>query len=734
MAWFYTFFILSGFCGLVYQVVWLRIAMAVFGVTTPMVSIVLSVFMAGIALGSWGAGRIVRRLDGRAPAPFLRYYAAAELFIGISGAAVAPFLNWGRELLASPAIGASWNSSWYYLVSGAWVTLTLLPFCTAMGSTFPIAMAGIRSAFADASQRSFSYLYVANVSGAIVGTLASGFILIELLGFRKTMLVAASINTLIALGAFALSTRLNACRQQASTAAEAAAVHAMLPPQSSSRLILPFLFTTGLISLALEVVWIRQLIAFLGPVVYSFAAILAVYLAATVIGSRAYRLWADCREIFTVDGIWSWATLIAFFTGLLGLVAADPRLPLPAGLRILCIGPFCAVLGFLTPMLVDRLSAGDPNRAGTAYAVNTIGCILGPLVAAFCLLPSCSERLTTLILCLPLLLFGALIANKSSASAVATVIRLAAVISAAVLLITFTRDFETLFKQRIVLRDYTATVVATGEGMRKQLLVNGYGITSLTPITKVMAHLPLALLDHTPEKGLVLCLGMGTSFRAMLSWGIPTTAVELVPSIPALLGYYHADGDTIRSSPRATIVVDDARRYLERTGELFDVIVVDPPPPVEAAGSSLLYSIEFYNTARRRLKPGGILQQWLPYGEPIVVSAVTEALIEQFPFVRVFKSIEDTGFHFLASDRPIISPGAADIADRMPESAIADLVEWGPEREAASQLAGTLDKEVPLRFFSQLTPDSKALSDDRPINEYYFLRRLTRRCKTCYLR
>src|SRR5512141_1312777 len=96
MGWFFAFFILSGFCGLVYQVVWLRIAMATFGVTTPLVSIVLSVFMAGLAAGSWGAGRLAGRLEGLGPGGFLRLYAVAELLIGVSGIAVAPFLGWGR--------------------------------------------------------------------------------------------------------------------------------------------------------------------------------------------------------------------------------------------------------------------------------------------------------------------------------------------------------------------------------------------------------------------------------------------------------------------------------------------------------------------------------------------------------------------------------------------------------------------------------------------------------------
>src|SRR5450755_4357847 len=196
MILFFIFFFFSGFCSLVYQVVWLRVAMASFGVTTPLISIVLSVFMAGLALGSWGGGRLVRTIENRPAASFLRLYGSAEFIIGVSGVVVVWLLRWGRVLLVG-----QWGSSGYYVVSACWIALILLPFCTAMGATFPLGMAGIRAAFRGESPRSFSYLYVANVLGAMTGTLASAFLFIELMGFSRTALVAAVLNVLVALGA-----------------------------------------------------------------------------------------------------------------------------------------------------------------------------------------------------------------------------------------------------------------------------------------------------------------------------------------------------------------------------------------------------------------------------------------------------------------------------------------------------------------------------------------------------
>ena len=140
--------------------------------------------------------------------------------------------------------------------------------------------------------------------------------------------------------------------------------------------------------------------------------------------------------------------------------------------------------------------------------------------------------------------------------------------------------------------------------MKRQLFVNGVAITVLTPATKMMAHLPLASLDHKPRNALAICFGMGTSFRSLLSWDIPVTAVELVPSVPRVFSYFHSDTPELLHSPLAHVIIDDGRRYLERTAEQYDVITIDPPPPIEAAGSSLRYSKEFYSTLKPRLRRG----------------------------------------------------------------------------------------------------------------------------------
>ncbi len=657
MAWFFLLFLVSGFCSILYEIVWLRLAMAQFGVTTPLTSIVISMFMAGLGLGSWGSGRLIRRYESGIRIRALRLYALAELLIGISALLVPYQLLWGRMLLEQ--VGAT-SSEGYYFGSGVAVALTLVPWCACMGATIPLAMLAIRKRWSGRSERSFSYLYLANVLGAVIGATIP-LLLIELYGFRGTLRFGAACNGLLALSALLLSLKPTAAEPRPGTKTETAGGAARLVSTDGTIRPLVLLFLTGLTSIGMEVVWIRQFTPYVGTVVYAFASILATYLVSTFMGLQVYRLWSRKPRL---EGSLIWVLLGLF--ALLPLVAANPDVHLGRVLRLLLgIAPFSGVLGFLTPLLVDRWSGGDPGKAGKAYAINVLGCILGPLVSGFLLLPLMSERWVLFAFALPWLLM----AFSPDCFSAGTKFRFDwqagvsyAVVLAALALVSTQRGYEDQFGGSEVFRDNTATIVAFGEGRNKRLLVNGVGITGLTPITKLMAHLPLAFLGHPPKNALVVCFGMGTTYRSLLSWDIPVTAVELVPSVPRVFGFYHADGPALLKSPWSNLVIDDGRRYLERTTGQYDVITIDPPPPVEAAGSSLLYSKEFYQIIQRRLSAGGILQQWLPGGDAVVHASVARALKESFPYVRVFHSVEGWGYHFLASDRPLPNPTAAELA------------------------------------------------------------------------
>ena len=253
-------------------------------------------------------------------------------------------------------------------------------------------------------------------------------------------------------------------------------------------------------------------------------------------------------------------------------------------------------------------------------------------------------------------------------------------------------------------------------------------MTTLTPITKFMAHLPLALHQGKPESALIICFGMGTTFRSTLSWGIPTTAVELIPSVPQAFGFYHTNTQAVLQDPNGRIVVDDGRRFLSRCGEQFDVIVLDPPPPVEAAGSSLLYSREFYETAKRHLKPNGILQAWFPgstgrspVGREATFRAVARSIQESFPYVRCYGSLANWGRHLFASMEPIPSLSSAELVARLPEKARQDLLEWSDTTNCEAYLEKVISHEIPMEKILEGQSGAQ-VTDDRPYNEYFLLR------------
>jgi spermidine synthase len=723
---FFLFFF-SGFASLVYQVVWTRMAFASFGIITPVLSVVLSVFMLGLALGSWLGGRCIAPLVKQTGCSAALFYAGAETVIGLGAFAVPGLFAWSEGVLL-PA--GQMDSFHYLLLSALALAVSIFPWCVCMGTTFPFMM-GYVWEVESRTTGSFSFLYLANVLGAMTGTFCTAVIFVENLGFHQTLWAAAAANFGIAF--------ISAClawerRQKSPVPTEDGAGETPLPAVPSAagmnRLIL---FTTGFIAMAMEVVWSRAFTPVLKTQVYSFALIVFTYLGATFLGSWLYRRHLRRQKTVARSTIISALALTAF----LPVLANDPRLtvgnsftitidPRSALILLGSIVPFCALLGYLTPRLIDEYAGGRPRRAGQAYAINVVGCILGPLVGCYLLLPWISERHALILLAVPLTAIWLMICTPLSwFRRLAFGLALALILSASLF---FSQDFEGWQAKHslnfVARRDYMASVFSFGSDHNdKMLLVNGMGMTKLTPITKFIAHLPLAFHQGPPQSALVICFGMGTTFRSALSWDIDTTAVELVPSVTRAFAFYHPDAASFVNNPKGHIIIDDGRRYLSRCGRKFDVIVVDPPPPLEAAGSSLLFSKDFYTLARQHLNPGGIVQMWIPSGEILIEQAAIRSIFESFPYVRGFPSVEGWGVHLLASMQPIKALTPAQLADRMPADAKKDLLEWTDSQGAPAYLGRVITNEYSIPAI--LNPDSDVeITDDRPFNEYFLLRRM----------
>ena len=728
-------FFLSGFCCLLYQVIWIRIAYASFGVITPVISVMISVFMLGLSLGSFWGGRLINGLTYNYKISPIIFYALTELCIGLGAFAVPELFSFGEHLLLS---SGEMNSVKYLVLSDVIITISVLPWCILMGFTYPFMMSFFKG-IDKKNSSSFSYLYLANVIGAMCGVLLTAWILIELAGFHNSLLIAASFNFLIFIVSIIISIRYpykNISVEEPESVNNKLRTEKETTTKNHSFIYL-LLLSTGFISMAMEVIWIRCFTPVLLNTIYSFASLVTMYLFATSVGVFFYRMHLNRGKVISTGDILACLTIFSF----LPIVMNDPRLIISVSAALISILPFCATLGYLTSKLVDEYSSGKPYEAGKAYALNIVGCVIGPLFASYVLLPKLGVKFSLIILGIPFLLFFVLYYKREIFQRkrffIITVLAVFMILISTFINISYEevyvlpedgandRKFYILPNDSVMRRDYTATVVSTGAVMGKMLLINGIGTTSLKPITKMMAHLPLAFCQEKPLSALVICLGMGTTFRSALSWNIKVTAIELVPSVQEAMGYYFADTESIKRNPKGKIITDDGRRFLNRTKETFDIITIDPPPPVESAGSSLLYSEEFYELAKKHLKQKGILQQWFPCGELKIAQATARALSNSFPYVRIYKSVEGWGLHFLASMSPINIPSVQTMLSRIPDTAKKDITEWY-QVDRANSFEGfinfVLKSEIPV---SELLNNDKriTITDDRPFNEYFFLRR-----------
>jgi spermidine synthase len=271
---------------------------------------------------------------------------------------------------------------------------------------------------------------------------------------------------------------------------------------------------------------------------------------------------------------------------------------------------------------------------------------------------------------------------------------------------------------------YIGAIDMKGDVENKVLHVNGIGMTYKTTVTKLMAHLSLA--HHpTAQSAMVICFGQGTTVRSLLSWPVKNvTAVELSKGVVESFGQFHKDAEQILADARLKVVIDDGRRYLNRTSHKYDIITIDPPPPVSASGSGLLYTKEFLALIKEHMSAGAILQHWIftPTNEQVYVSASLNAIGQSFRYVKSYKSIEKgMGIHVLASDAPLPDITPEDFRKILPDNAKHDLMEWEHELPIEEVVEKSLQ---PIGTEGVIPPSLRDIfmSDDRLYNEFYAVR------------
>ena len=727
-------FVLSGAAGLTYEVVWARQLVLVFGNTAQAVSAILTGFFAGMAIGSYAGGRLADRVA----AP-LRLYGLAEIALGLVAVTTPLLFGLVREFNGFVPQSSAEGPA-HTLLHFALSIVALAPATVLMGASLPLLTRHLTRIRPDIGAQ-FGRVYAANTLGAVAGGALSGYVFIELLGLSVTVLLGACVSVGVGLSAVVLS------RVRATTNPDAdSAAHLVRRPLAtpeplgphSRRTALIVAFTSGMTSLGYQVLWTRVLSAGTNHSSYVFTTILALFLTGIAVGALVYgrRLVRASRssEILGVTQL-----LVALISGVGVLVMGDPSRSLASWLGVVL--PATMVMGFALPAAADLMGndeAAVGRDSGLLLAVNTVGTVVGTCAVPFVLVPLVGSLHAVLLLATVNGALAAALLAPGWACAhwtrrAATTVALVAVVALAV---------GPLLNGEIVAAPTARAIQASGDLFASteddiasvqagrlddglHLWVGGVSMTALTVDAKLMPMLPLMARPRA-ESALVIAFGMGSSYRTALQAGLRADAVELVPSVPHMFGYYYPDAATILANPAGSITIADGRNYVEESHATYQIIVVDPPPPIASAGTGILYSREFYQACASRLSVGGVMMEWMPYDQSIDdFRAQMRTFNSVFPHRTYVFGPGNNGVFMLGSDAPIAlsesgvqavlqRPGIEEDLSATPDAPVAGVAAWA-HLILSSVWLGDADSAL---FAGQ----GPIITDDRPFTEYFLFR------------
>ena len=677
-------FFVSGFAGLIYESVWSHYVNLFLGHAAYAQTLVLVVFIGGLALGSWLCARRARMGNP------LRIYAYVEMAIGLIALGFHPVFvsatQWAYTVLLPSAChqesafcAAQWGLS----------ALLLAPQSVLLGMTFPLVTSAVLRFDPMQPGHHISTLYFVNSMGAVLGVLASAFVLIPTVGLPGTLATAGALNLVIAAAALVLSRERPApLPELAPPAGEGATV-------GESRLVATLLVVaglTGLSSFIYEISWIRMLSLVLGASTHSFELMLASFILGLAVGG----LWIRGR----IDALGDPVRFLALVQVVMG-IAAVATVPLYNGsfdlmawllhalarnnsgfvlfslsstliaLAVMLPATICA--GMTLPLITYRLlrSRTGERSLGLVYAVNTFGSILGVLVAVHVLLVPLGLHGTLVAgalvdLALGVYLFVGMRRRVPPASWAKPVA--ISVVAFAAIVLTFGADerrsasgvFRTGAARistdtRIAYhRDgKTATVDVLDDGKWRSIRTNGKPDASIAYYAGVppsgdeltMMMLGAAPLGHKPDARTAAVIGFGSGMSTTVLLGSPNLkrvdTVEIEPSMVEGAKNFRPIVEAAYTDPRSHIVIDDAKSYFARGGARYDIVVSEPSNPW-VSGVASLFSEEFYRRLSGSLNDGGVLCQWLHIYEmdDQTIATIFEAIGRTFPDFVVYTSID----------------------------------------------------------------------------------------------
>ena len=757
----YFFFFFSGATALVYEIIWTRMLTLSFGHTVFSVSVVLAAFMAGLGFGSYLWGHLIDRISTRddkgSPdrvSPIM-IYAVIEILVFASSALLSlafsrfdAFYAWFHQWV--PDMPMAFN-----VMKAALAFLLMFIPTTLMGATLPI----ISKYFVTDEKKLGSHvgiLYGLNTLGAALGCVLTGFVFIAVFGVLETALLASLVNLIIGIGAMRIYQE-----DEGGLVRKFKFPKMSLPPLRWDRdhsLWLAVSFVSGFTALACEVIWTRLLVFSVASTVYSFSLMLAVFLLGIVIGSilvvpfirkcsnqRTVLIWLQAGagvyimfSIFGMDSLlsppWNGYNLqnpVQVFFRYFNDSASLMLIP-------------TILLGMNFPILIRIISGGFENvgkGTGQVYAANTLGAIFGSLLAGFVFLPLLKTA-NSLMFIGSLNLLMALFLFCSGAYWTSGLRKgLTAVFAGAIIFLNFSMPQDILrsffMRDGAAQRDnkkllyfeegLTATVSVFQDTYgiidpsAKRLVTNGISMSASNFIAsrymKLLAHIPILLSDN-PENVLVICYGTGqtTGTAGIHSRVGSVDSLELSASVVGASNVFREENyDAANNKPKVNIILQDGRNHLLTTQKYYDVVTGEPPPP-RTAFTVNLYTSDYYELIKKRLKPGGIVAQWVPLhsqsGKEIDMHLRTFRSV--YPHAMAWLPVANE-LLLIGSDQPVeidYQKIKARMDDPVVKKALSDIEIYNP-----SDLLGNvwfLEKEM-----DRLSARQPLITDNRPRIEFY---------------
>ena len=758
----YSCFFLSGATGLIYEVVWAKYLSLIIGSTTAATTIVLATFMGGLALGNHLLGRRADQVQNR-----LKFYGWLEMGIGIYCALSLQIINWGSELYVNISRASFPPGPFTHLLRLFLAGIALLVPTALMGGTLPVlARLWVRSIKTAAC--GVATLYSVNSFGAVLGCLLAGFFLVRVLGISLSMLLAAGVNVLVGLVAIGVSS----CPAQENSLQEPEPNFSSTSPGSIRimRLALVGATLSGAAAMIYEVGWVRLTALVWGSSTYSFTVMLAAFIMGIALGSLLVRPLARRRlDLFWLFGLCELFVAVSMLLSIplyawlpyafasLGnyLVRTPESFPFYQLLVFLCsmaVMILPTVFQGMTLPLVSQVASDHLSRLGRSvgrvFSLNTLGTLLGALLAGLLLMPRIGTRHTLEIGVALTLLAAALVfagdfrtpRPRRIAGFAAGLAALAAYYAFAPawdqnalnsgafrrknLQATFEEYRQFVGKGKILFQkdgaDCTVAVIKVPrgkDGSQLILVVNGKtdasseGDLSTQLLT---AHIPL-VLHGSAQDVLLVGLGSGITAGGALQHDIRRLdVVEISKEVLEAATLFSPYNDQALEDPRLHLVVEDGKTFLKTVPRRYDVIINEPSNPW-ISGIGALLTEEFFWEARNHLNPGGILVQWIQgYEFSDELFKTTLATIRKaFPHVSGWNSL--TGdYVFVCSVEPF-NPDLKAAAKRMGHPRVGKSL----MRLKISQLSTLLSLEMMTpQTLAEVSDQALTNTDNFPILEY----------------